>query len=114
LDKQVADHQSAAKALKLSNNQNDLELIKHYPFGARTDPSSYLNHNNSQNNSYQMNSHNVNGHPLEYRPNPDRNYKYDRNNIVEKPNSMNSDLPSYDPIKHRYGVSNSNDYDPVS
>lgn len=115
MDRQVADNRSKQNDLKASNMQSEIDSIKHYPFGTRTDPNSYLNHNNTSANSYQIRN-NPSGHPIDYRSanNVEREFKYNKNNIVEKPNSLNSDFPSYDPIKHRYGHKNLYTYDPVS
>lgn len=74
--------------------QNEAQIINNYPFGQRTDPSTYLNHNNTRLNSYQMGNQ-PNGHPIDYRQSQNQEHKFNKNNIVEKPNSLNNDMPSY-------------------
>lgn len=39
--------------------------------------------------------------------------RLNKDNIIEKPNSLVADLPSYDPVKHRNGYHQGYNYDPV-
>lgn len=114
LDKQVAANHSNRTTMAAASKEHEISLLQQYPFGQRTDPNSYINHNNNQQNSYQA-MNNPNGHPIDYRAPVhliDQTHRYDKNNIVEKPNSLMNDLPSYDPIKHRNGNNHGYSYDP--
>jgi hypothetical protein len=86
--------------------QNDINMIQQYPFGQRTNPSSYLNHGNTVHNSYQM-LNNPSGHPIDYRvnylavdkePKSTSLQKVYPNNYALKPSSIHADQPSYGTI----------------
>jgi len=84
--------------------------MSQYPFGRRTDPNNYLSYDNSrysQLNSYQPD--------FKYQAPFYRDetlHRLDKNNIIEKPNSLSADTPPYDPIKHRNGFQEGYNYNP--
>lgn len=96
LDAQVAEKQANKYMEEKERKQNELELIPQYPFGKRTNPSYMLNDQNQQNNyQYTPTSYTPSFHDLSN----ERFYKLDKDRIYEKPNSLNDDVPPYDPVK---------------
>lgn len=81
------------------------------------------NNNNTNNNDYNNPSQQQPYYPSAYEPSFMRNQMdytmqgpprpLNKDNIVEKPNSLSSDIPPYDPIKHRSGFHQGFNYDPV-
>lgn len=127
LDQQVAEKEVMKYKQEKDKIRSEIDSIKQYPFGRRTDPSSYINNDSNMMNNNMTNSdmfiHNqpsyepsfVNQYPQEtmnqLQQPPMR--QQNKDNIVEKPNSLNADIPPYDPIKHRNGFHQGYNYDPV-
>lgn len=110
LDQQVAEKEVLKYNQEKARVRSEIDIIKQYPFGRRTDPASYIDeskNNYSQVLGYQPSFSNGNG--INEMP-----MKYNKDNIVEKPNSLMADIPPYDPIKHRTGNHQGYNYDPVS
>lgn len=111
LDQQIAEKEILKYTQERDRKQTELNSINQYPFGRRTDPSSYIY---DQQPSYQpssnYNNNNNNQQMYEMSRSPIR---LNKDNIVEKPNSLSADIPPYDPIKHRSGFHQGYNYDPV-
>lgn len=110
LDQQVIEKELNRFEQKKANKISELETMSQYPFGRRTDPNNYLSYDNSrysQLNSYQPD--------FKYQAPFYRDetlHRLDKNNIIEKPNSLSADTPPYDPIKHRNGFQEGYNYNP--
>lgn len=113
LDIQVAEKEVLKYNQEKARIRSEIDSIKQYPFGRRTDPASYFDdgRNNYNNvNGYQPSFGNFNNNNNNYE---EPIIRLNKDNIVEKPNSLNADVPPYDPIKHRNGYHQGYNYDPV-
>lgn len=116
LDQQVAEKEIAKHNQEKAKLRSELDSLKQYPFGRRTDPSSFVAPApmdmpaNYQPSFYMNNTRGI-APPAGPLDAPMRFLNKD--NIVEKPNSLNADIPPYDPIKHRNGFHQGFNYDPV-
>jgi len=99
LDKQVAEKEHQKHSQEQAKRKSELEYLNKYPFGRRADSLNELAYKPSFGN--QANKHD------ELPP-----MRLNKDNIVEKPNSLVADVPPYDPIKHRTGFHQGYNYDP--
>ena len=136
LDQQVAEKQFNKFNAEKQNLKSEIESINSNPFGRRIDPANYMNVINptsvdqqqqqqfllqqqqqKQNQQYQHQSQSsYPGYvPSFYNRQLDDQpgIRLNKDNIVEKPNSLSNDLPPYDPIKHKSGQYQGYNYDPV-
>lgn len=114
LDQQVAEKEIMKYNFEKEKIKSERDSLKQYPFGRRTDLSSLVMPVPDEVPApYEPSFYNNNtraampSNPLEQ---PMRFLNKD--NIVEKPNSLSADIPPYDPIKHRNGFHQGFDYDP--
>jgi hypothetical protein len=90
-----------------SNLKKELDSTGQYPFGRkpRSDHKNFYETETSSNYVYQTPYAKSNDEP---------HMRLTKDKMIEKPNSLLDDVPSYDPIKHRAGYHQGFDYDPVS
>jgi hypothetical protein len=100
LDKQVAEKEHQKHSQEQAKRKSELEYLNKYPFGRRADGLNEQTYKPSFGN--QVNKQD------EVPP-----MRLNKDNIVEKPNSLVADVPPYDPIKHRTGFHQGYNYDPV-
>lgn len=100
LDKQVAEKEHQKHSQEQAKRKSELEYLNKYPFGRRADS---LNEQ-----AYKPSFGNQVSKQDELPP-----MRLNKDNIVEKPNSLVADVPPYDPIKHRTGFHQGYNYDPV-
>ena len=88
LDQQVAAKASAKQAFETARKKSDIDSLTSYPFGQRTDPSTFKT---------TLVKIQPTGHPVDYRPSfhEEKTYRFNKDNIVEKPNSLSNDCPPY-------------------
>ncbi len=96
LDQQVVEKQLNKYNEEKERKQNELAIIPQYPFGRRTNPSYLLENNYIPSFGYNSRPNYENMDPL---LNNEIIPKLDKDKIVEKPNSLNDDVPPYDPVK---------------
>jgi hypothetical protein len=135
LDQQVAEKQFNKFNQEKQNLNSEIDSLSTNPFGRRIDPANYMNVINptsadqqaqykqlvqqqkeKQNQLYQQQSgSSYPGYvPSFYnRPYDEPVVRLNKDNIIEKPNSLSNDLPPYDPIKHKTGQYQGYNYDPV-
>ena len=134
LDQQVAEKQFNKFNVEKQNLKSELESLNSNPFGRRIDPANYMNVISAtsadqqqqqqfllqQQQQKQMSQMHQNGSsypgyvPSFYNRQLDDqpSVRLNKDNIVEKPNSLSNDLPPYDPIKHKSGQYQGYNYDP--
>jgi len=100
LDKQVAEKEHQKHSQEQAKRKSELEYLNKYPFGRRAD---------SMNEPTYKPSFGNQASKLDELP----PMRLNKDNIVEKPNSLVADVPPYDPIKHRTGFHQGYNYDPV-
>lgn len=101
LDQQVAEKELLKYNMEQSRIKKEMDLVNNYSFNRRNEN---LNEHN-QIPGYQPSFAN--------RPLEEPHLRFNKDNIIEKPNSLVADLPSYDPVKHRNGFHQGYNYDPV-
>ena len=136
LDQQVAEKQYNKFNQEKQNLNSEIDSLSTNPFGRRIDPTNYMNvikpvvpdqqteyhmllqqQKEKQNQMYrQQNNSSYPGYvPSFYnRPFDEPVVRLNKDNIIEKPNSLSADLPPYDPIKHKTGQYQGYSYDPVN
>ena len=135
LDQQVAEKQFNKFNQEKQNLNSEIDSLSTNPFGRRIDPTNYMNvinptspdqqaqykqllqqQKDKQNQLYhQQTGSSYPGYvPSFYnRPYDEPVVRLNKDNIIEKPNSLSNDLPPYDPIKHKTGQYQGYNYDPV-
>ena len=135
LDQQVAEKQFNKFNQEKQNLNSEIDSLSTNPFGRRIDPTNYMNvinptspdqqaqykqllqqQKDKQNQLYQQQTgSSYPGYvPSFYnRPYDEPVVRLNKDNIIEKPNSLSNDLPPYDPIKHKTGQYQGYNYDPV-
>lgn len=126
LDQQVAEKEIMKYNEQKAKLRSERDVIKQYPFGRRTDLSTMVGpvpddvpapyepsfyNNNTRGLAPNGGGGGFGGMPGNPLDQPMRFLNKD--NIVEKPNSLSADIPPYDPIKHRNGFHQGFNYDPV-
>jgi hypothetical protein len=115
LDQQVAEKEILKFNFDKANKQSEIDTLKQYPFGRRTDPSTYVFDDNKATYKPSFGSTNeANNSKYTYIGYTGDIPRLNKDNIIEKPNSLSADIPPYDPIKHRTGFHQGYNYDPVS
>jgi hypothetical protein len=115
LDQQVAEKEIIKFNFEKANKQSEIDTLKQYPFGRRTDPTTYVFDENKASYKPSFGSANeANNHKYTYIGSTGDIPRLNKDNIIEKPNSLSADIPPYDPIKHRTGFHQGYNYDPVS
>jgi hypothetical protein len=115
LDQQVAEKEIIKFNFEKANKQSEIDTLKQYPFGRRTDPATYVFDDNKSPYKPSFGSANeANNNKYAYIGSTGDIPRLNKDNIIEKPNSLSADIPPYDPIKHRTGFHQGYNYDPVS
>ena len=96
--------------------REELDSLSQYPFGRRFDneTSSFTNINQYNKVTYPPEASMYNNTTPYARFLDEPPVRLNRDNIIEKPNSLTADMPPYDPTKVRSGFHHAFDYDPVS
>lgn len=131
MDQQVAEKEIMKYNKEREKLRIERDTLRQYPFARRTDPSSLVVQPPSQQNgggvepmtmtsstSYDPSFFTRFTNPLPPIPSSSSGLEQpmrflNKDNIVEKPNSLSADIPPYDPIKHRNGFHQGFNYDPV-
>lgn len=113
LDQQVAEKEIAKYKDEKANKRSELDTLRQYPFGRRADPATYISEEHKYMPVAQPYIPTV--RPPQQLQQPfyeEQAFRLNKDNIVEKPNSLSADIPPYDPIKHRNGNYQGYNYDP--
>ncbi len=91
LDQQVMEKEMNKFEQNKANKKTEIEIMSQYPFGRRTDPYSFLPNNYVKYSQAEPDL----GYKAPYYRDEMTTPRYDKNNIVEKPNSLSADIPPY-------------------